>query len=134
MCGICPRVGRRHLRDANTWLHNAPSLASGRPRCTLLVHPDDAEARRLVTGGSARVRSRVGEVTVQVEVSDEMMPGVVSLPHGWGHDRDGTRLQVAARRAGVSLNDLTDHEALDPLGGTAVLDGTPVEVTSAGAP
>jgi anaerobic selenocysteine-containing dehydrogenase len=127
-------VGRRHLRDANTWMHNLPGLVSGRPRCTLLVHPDDAAARGLGDGAPARVRSRVGEVTVPVEVSDEVMPGVVSLPHGWGHDRAGVRLRVAAQHAGASVNDLTDHEAVDPLGGTAVLNGTPVTVTPAEAP
>ncbi|MBI5478726.1 MAG: molybdopterin-dependent oxidoreductase [Deltaproteobacteria bacterium] len=127
-------VGRRHLRDHNTWLHNVPGLVTGRPRCTLLVHPDDAAARGLVDGAPALVRSRVSEVTVPVEVSDEIMPGVVSLPHGWGHDHAGVRLRVAARHAGASLNDLTDHEAIDPLGGTAVLNGTPVTVMAAAGP
>jgi anaerobic selenocysteine-containing dehydrogenase len=127
-------VGRRHLRDANTWIHNLPGLVTGRPRCTLLVHPADAAARGLGDGARALVQSRVGEVTVPVEVSDEVMPGVVSLPHGWGHDRAGVRLRVAAQHTGVSLNDLTDHEALDPLGGTAVLNGTPVMVSPVAAP
>ncbi|MBX3248926.1 MAG: molybdopterin oxidoreductase family protein [Myxococcales bacterium] len=124
-------IGRRQLRSNNSWMHNAPQLMKGRDRCTLLMHPSDAEARGLASGDRVRVASRVGEVEAPLEVSDEVMPGVVSLPHGFGHHRPGVRLRVAAESPGVSLNDLTDDRALDLLTGTAVLNGTPVEVTRA---
>ena len=124
-------IGRRHLRSNNSWLHNSERLVRGKPRCTLLVHPDDASRIGLSDGGEARVRSRVGEVVAPVEVSDEIMPGVVSLPHGWGHGRQGVRLKVAAAHAGVSLNDLTDELRVDTLSGVAAVNGVPVEVTPA---
>ncbi|MCB9780707.1 MAG: molybdopterin-dependent oxidoreductase [Alphaproteobacteria bacterium] len=121
-------IGRRHLRSNNSWMHNSPSLMKGKPRCTLLVHPDDAAARGLVDGGTARVRSSVGQVQAPVQVSDAVMPGVVSLPHGFGHHRDGVGWSVAAAHAGVSINDLIPGDRLDEVGGTAVLSGVPVEV------
>lgn len=124
-------VGRRDLRSNNSWMHNIQVLVKGKPRCTLHVHPDDADRLGLHDRGPARVRSRVGEVTVDVEVTDEIRPGVVSLPHGWGHNAPGARLRVAAERAGVNSNVLTDHEALDPLSGTTVLNGIPVELAPA---
>ncbi|MFO0751455.1 MAG: molybdopterin dinucleotide binding domain-containing protein, partial [Myxococcota bacterium] len=128
-------IGRRHLRSNNSWMHNEQRLASGKPRCTLIVHPDDAARLGLVDGAAAAVRSRVGEVVLPVEVSDEMMPGVVSLPHGFGHDRSGVRLGVAgqADKAGVSMNDLTDELLVDPVCGTAVLNGVRVVVSAARA-
>jgi anaerobic selenocysteine-containing dehydrogenase len=125
-------IGRRHLRSNNSWMHNTPRLMKGKPRCTLLVHPDDAAARGLVHGGTAEVRSRVGAVLVPVEVSDTVMRGVVSLPHGFGHGRQGVKLSVASAHAGVSINDLTDAQEVDGVGGTAVLNGTPVVVKAAG--
>ncbi len=121
-------IGRRHLRSNNSWMHNVKVLVKGKPRCTLQVHPDDAASRDLVDGGEAEVRSRTGAVTVPVEVTDRVMPGVVSLPHGWGHDADGARLSVAAEHAGVNSNVLADTELFDPVSGTAVLNGIPVEV------
>ncbi len=121
-------IGRRHLRSNNSWLHNSQRLVKGKDRCTLLVHPDDAVAHELVDGAMARVRSRVGEVEAPVQVSDEVMPGVVSLPHGWGHGRQGVRLGVASQHPGVSVNDLTDTHFLDDLTGNAALNGVPVEV------
>jgi anaerobic selenocysteine-containing dehydrogenase len=124
-------IGRRQLRSNNSWMHNAPRLVKGPDRCTLLMHPTDAAARGLAGGDRVRVRSRAGEVEAPLEVSDEMMPGVVSLPHGWGHYREGVRLGVAARHAGASLNDLTDELRVDPLGGTAAFSGVPVEVRPA---
>lgn len=124
-------VGRRHLRSNNSWMHNLPKLASGKARCTLRVHPEDARRLGLEDGQAARVRSRVGEVTVPVEVTDAVRPGVVSLPHGFGHDLPGVRARVAAARPGVSSNRLTDEAALDPLSGDAVLNGIPVEVAPA---
>ena len=114
-------------------MHNSERLVRGRDRCTLLVHPEDAERLGLTDGAGARVASRVGEVIAPVEVSDEVMAGVVSLPHGWGHDREGTRLGVASAHAGVSINDLTDPAAVDTLTGNAVLNGVPVTVEAAPA-
>lgn len=124
-------INRRHTRDCNSWLHNAAKLVSGPERCTLLMHPDDAKSRALEPGAHVTVRSRVGEVTVAVEVTDRMMKGVVSLPHGYGHGREGVRLQVAAQHAGVSVNDLSDELRVDPLSGNAALSGVPVHVERA---
>jgi len=126
-------IGRRHVRSNNSWLHNSQRLVKGKPRCTLLIHPDDAAHRGIDDGATVRVRSRVGEVQVRAEVTTDISPGVVSLPHGWGHDRDGIRLAVASRHAGVSINDLVDDQRLDALTGTAVLNGTPVEVEATAA-
>jgi anaerobic selenocysteine-containing dehydrogenase len=124
-------VGRRHLRSNNSWLHNSKRLVKGPARCTLLVHPEDARAHGLADGGRARVTSARGTLEVTVATSDEMMPGVVSLPHGWGHDRTGTRLSVATEHAGVSLNDLTDEQRTDRLTGNAAFSATPVEIAPA---
>ena len=121
-------VGRRHLRSNNSWMHNVPALMKGRPRCTVVVNRADADRLGLVAGGQARVTSRVGAVELPVEVSDEIAPGVVSIPHGWGHDAPGARLSVAREQAGVNVNRLTDDLRLDPLSGTAVLNGVPVEL------
>jgi anaerobic selenocysteine-containing dehydrogenase len=125
-------VGRRHLRSNNSWMHNVEVLVRGTPRCTLQVHPDDANSLGLVDGGAARVTSRVGTVQAPVEITESIRPGVVSLPHGWGHDLPGTRLRVAAEHAGVNSNTLSDDAALDPLSGTSVLNGIPVTVAPAG--
>jgi anaerobic selenocysteine-containing dehydrogenase len=122
-------IGRRHVRSNNSWMHNIDVLVKGRERCTLLIHPDDAAARGLRAGECAEVRSESGQVTALVEVTDEIMAGVVSLPHGWGHDVDGARLSVAARRPGVNMNRLVDGDVLDPLSGNARMNGIPVEVT-----
>ncbi len=124
-------VGRRHLRSNNSWMHNVDVLVKGKARCTLQVHPDDAGRLGLDDGDLARVASRVGALTVAVEITDAIRPGVVSLPHGWGHDLAGTRLGVAADHAGVNSNVLTDGRELDPLSGNAVLNGIPVTVAPA---
>ena len=124
-------IGRRDLRSNNSWMHNVEVLVKGKPRCVLHVHPDDASAIGLVDGGQAKVSSRVGTVVVPVEVTDGIRRGVVSLPHGWGHDLPGADLEVAARHAGVNVNVLTDDEAVDALTGTAVLNGVPVELVPA---
>ena len=121
-------VGRRDLRSNNSWMHNLDVLVKGKERCTLHVHPDDAERLGVAHGGTACVRSRSGEVTVTVEVTDAIMPGVVSIPHGWGHGIDGTDLAVAAKRPGANSNILADSELFDPLSGNAVLNGIPVRV------
>ncbi|MET8509567.1 molybdopterin oxidoreductase family protein [Streptomyces sp. NPDC004787] len=122
-------VGRRHLRSNNSWLHNIPSLSGGSNRCTLQVHPSDAERLGLAAGAPARVEGTGGALTAEVEITEEVRPGVVSLPHGWGHDRPGTRLRVAADRPGVNVNQLLDGTLLDPLSGTAVLNGFPVRLS-----
>ncbi|HWE33839.1 MAG TPA: molybdopterin-dependent oxidoreductase [Solirubrobacteraceae bacterium] len=121
-------VGRRHLRSNNSWMHNLPLLVSGPVQCTLHVHPDDAARHELVDGEQAEVRSRTGTVHAQVEVTDAIMPGVVSLPHGWGHDVDGVELAVAAEHPGTNSNILADEQLLDAVSGNAVLNGIPVEL------
>lgn len=126
-------VGRRHLRSNNSWMHNVKVLMKGKPRCTLQINPSDAAALGLADGGSARVSSRVGAVVAPVEVTDAVMPGVVSLPHGWGHDLPGVRLAVAQsfESGGVNSNVLADESMLDPLSGNAVLNGIPVALEPA---
>jgi anaerobic selenocysteine-containing dehydrogenase len=121
-------IGRRNLRSNNSWMHNVEMLVRGKPQCTLFVHPDDATRLGLHDGGQARVTSRAGELVAPVEVTDEIMAGVVSLPHGWGHGMPGSRHAVAAEYAGVNSNVLTDEDAVDPLSGNAVLSGIPVQV------
>jgi anaerobic selenocysteine-containing dehydrogenase len=121
-------IGRRHLRSNNSWMHNLPALVKGKDRCTLWVNPADAERLGLTDGGGARLTSKVGDLTAPVEVTDEIMPGVVSIPHGWGHDAPGVRMRVASEHAGVNSNLLSPTE-VDPLSGNAVLNGIPVELT-----
>jgi anaerobic selenocysteine-containing dehydrogenase len=124
-------IGRRHLRSNNSWMHNVNVLVKGKDRCTLQMHPDDAQRLGLTDGSAANVVSRVGAVVAPVEVTDSIRPGVVSLPHGWGHDRPGASMGVAAAHAGVNSNMLTDGSILDPLSGNAVLNGIPVDITPA---
>jgi anaerobic selenocysteine-containing dehydrogenase len=124
-------VGRRDLRSNNSWMHNLDVLVKGKERCTVQVHPDDARRLGVAHGQPARVRSRTGEVVVAAEVTDSVMPGVVSIPHGWGHDAPGAELRVAAKRPGVNSNVLADTELYDPLSGNAVLNGIPVELAPA---
>ncbi|MCU1498479.1 MAG: molybdopterin oxidoreductase [Acidimicrobiales bacterium] len=122
-------VGRRDLRSNNSWMHNVEVLVKGRPRCTLHVNPVDAERWGLTDGALATLAGRVGSLEAPVEVTDAVRPGVVSLPHGWGHDAEGARLGVAGRHAGVNSNLVTDERLLDVLSGNAVLNGIPVTVT-----
>lgn len=122
-------VGRRQLRSNNSWLHNLPLLAGGSNRCTLHVHPEDAVRLGLVDQGTATVATATGRVEVAVEVTDAVRPGVVSLPHGWGHDVPGAAGSVAAAQPGVNLNLLVDETLLDPLSGTSALTAIPVQVT-----
>ncbi|HET8641590.1 MAG TPA: molybdopterin oxidoreductase family protein [Pseudonocardiaceae bacterium] len=124
-------IGRRQLRSNNSWMHNSERLVKGRPRCTLLVHPDDAAAHGLTDGGLATVTSRAGAIDAPVEVTDSIMRGVVSLPHGWGHHREGVRLTIASAHPGASINDVTDEGRVDPLTGTSALSGLPVTITPA---
>ncbi|MGI9124799.1 MAG: molybdopterin oxidoreductase family protein [Mycobacterium sp.] len=123
-------IGRRHLRSNNSWMHNLPALAGGTNRCTLQIHPDDAD--RLGLTETAVVTGPAGKLEVPVEITDSIRPGVVSLPHGWGHSAPGTRMAVAATQPGVNVNSILDSSLMDPLSGTAVLNGVPVQVAPAG--
>jgi anaerobic selenocysteine-containing dehydrogenase len=124
-------IGRRHLRSNNSWMHNVPALTGGTNRCTLQIHPADASRLGLADAAVARVKGDGGELQVPVEITDSVRPGVVSLPHGWGHGQPGTRLGVASRAPGVNVNQLLDGTLLDPLSGTAVLNGFPVQIAAA---
>jgi anaerobic selenocysteine-containing dehydrogenase len=124
-------IGRRQLRSNNSWMHNSQRLVKGqlgKPRCTILMHPLDATQRHLKTGQTVLVQSRVGSLSVPIEITEEMMPGVVSIPHGWGHERRGIQLEVAQQHAGESINDVTDNLTIDALCGTAAFNGTWVAV------
>jgi anaerobic selenocysteine-containing dehydrogenase len=123
-------VSRRTLRSNNSWNHNAKLLVSGKDRCVLEIHPQDAARRGIATGQRVALKSRVGQVVVPASVTDAVMPGVVSLPHGWGHDKAGAQLRVAATRPGASVNDVTDDAFVDALSGAASLSGVPVEVSA----
>ena len=122
-------IGRRHQRDCNSWMHNSERLTRGRPRHQLLMNPADLASRELIDGSRVRVTSRVGSVEVEVAATDDLMPGVVSLPHGYGHARDGVLMTRSREVPGVSINDLTDPELLD-VSGNAALNGVPVAVTA----
>ena len=127
-------IGRRQLRSNNSWMHNLEPLVRGKERCTAHVNPADAARLGLDDGGRARVSSRAGTLEVPVEVTDAVMPGVVSIPHGWGHDVDGIRMAVAVEHAGSNSNLLADETMVDPLSGNAVLNGIPVELAPAAEP
>ena len=124
--GTMVLIGRRDLRSNNSWMHNFELLVSGPERCTVLVHPDDAE--RLGLGPRAKVSTATGSIELPVQVTDEIMPGVVSIPHGWGHGDPGTALRIAAQHPGVNSNVLADDQLVDPVSGNAVLNGIPVEL------
>ena len=124
-------TSRRHLRSNNSWMHNVKVLVKGKDRCTLLIHPEDAEKAGVADGALARVSSEAGALEVPVEISDEMMPGVVSLPHGWGHDKTGTRMATAREHAGVNNNLLAPGRFVDAISGNAAVNGIPVEVVPA---
>jgi anaerobic selenocysteine-containing dehydrogenase len=126
-------IGRRELRSNNSWMHNLRTLTKGAETCLLLVHPDDARRLGLADGAPARVTSAAGCAEAPVRVTDAIMPGVVSLPHGWGHDAPGTQLRVAADHPGANVNALTGELAVDPLSGNAILNGVAVTVAPAGA-
>lgn len=123
-------IGRRHIRSNNSWMHNSERLVKGKNRCTAMLNPVDAERLLLVDGQQVRVISRVGEISLPVEISGHVMPGVVSIPHGWGHDKKGIRQRVAAEHAGVSCNDLTDEQWLDEPSGNAAVNGVPVKLAA----
>ncbi len=125
-------IGRRDPRTNNSWMHNSRRLVKGKNRCLALIHPQDAASRQLVDGDVVRVSSRVGSIRIPIAISDEMKPGVISIPHGWGHGAEGINLGVAQQHAGVNTNLLTDHEFLDSLSGNAALNGIPVSLVKDG--
>jgi anaerobic selenocysteine-containing dehydrogenase len=126
-------IGRRHVRDNNSWMHNHHRLMKGKPRCQLLMHPDDVAKEGWQSGMVVTIESRVGTIDAELAASDEMMPGVVSLPHGYGHGLAGTRSEVASRHAGVSCNDITDEQFVDQLSGNAAVNGVSVRLSAAAA-
>jgi anaerobic selenocysteine-containing dehydrogenase len=126
-------IGRRHVRDNNSWMHNHHRLMKGKPRCQLLMHPDDVAKEGWQSGMVVTIESRVGAIDAELAASDDMMPGVVSLPHGYGHGLSGTRGEVASRHAGVSCNDITDEQFVDQLSGNAALNGVSVRLSAAAA-
>ena len=125
-------IGRRHLRSNNSWMHNVEKLMAGKEMCTLMMHPEDAAARGIADGARVAVSSRVGRIEIVAELTDDVRVGVVSMPHGFGHDREGVQLSVARAHAGASLNDLTDERVIDEASGNAVLSGIEVTVAPAG--
>ncbi len=129
--GTFSLIGRRHIRSNNSWLHNSHRLLKGPNRCTLMIHPDDAKGLGLEAGDIATVFNHVGTVDIETEITEDIMPGVVSIPHGFGHGRKGVKLSVAATNPGVSMNDLTDPALVDELSGNAVLNGIPVNIEKA---
>jgi len=124
-------IGRRHVRSNNSWMHNFHRLVKGKPRHQLLMHPQDLQQRQLEDGQRVRIRSRTGSLEVEVQACEDMMPGVVSLPHGFGHGRQGVHMQIAQAQPGVSANDLTDECLRDAVSGNAALNGVPVQVEAA---
>ena len=124
-------VGRRQLRSNNSWMHNLEPLVKGKDRCTAHVHPQDAERLGLSDGGTAVLRSAAGAIEAPVEVTDAVMKGVVSVPHGWGHDEEGVRMAVASAHPGVNSNVLADESVVERVSGNAVLNGIPIEVSAA---
>lgn len=123
-------IGRRDLRSNNSWMHNSPRLMKGSDRCTLLMHPEDATGRKLQEGQAVAVSSNTGSIQLKLELSEEMMPGVISIPHGWGHHLAGIQLQVAHEQAGVNVNELTTNEKIDVPTGNAVFNGLAVKVAA----
>jgi len=121
-------IGRRQLRSNNSWMHNTQRLVKGKERCTLLMHPEDALVRGITQDSQVEVESRTGSLKIPVEISEEMMPGIVSIPHGWGHHRPGIQLKIAQQHPGVSVNDVTDDVVLDELSGNAAFSGVQVSI------
>ena len=124
-------IGRRHVRSNNSWMHNYHRLVKGKPRWQLMMHPDDMQTRGIADGSQVIIKSRVGQVTTTVISTDEVMPGVVSLPHGWGHNKNGVKMGIARQQQGVNCNELTDDKFIDAASGNAALNGVPVKVTVA---
>lgn len=126
-------IGRRHLRDNNSWLHNSEILMKGKNRCTLLMNAEDAENLQLNNNQTVKVSSRVGEIEIPLEITEKIMRGVVSIPHGYGHDKNGVKLDIAKENAGVSINDLTDEMQIDELTGNAAFSNVRVDIYPTGA-
>jgi anaerobic selenocysteine-containing dehydrogenase len=126
-------IGRRELRSNNSWMHNSERLVRGKNRCTLMIHPTDAIKKGILQGSSVKVLSRVGSIELPAEITENIMPGVVSIPHGYGHAREGVKLEVASQNAGVSINDLTDELLLDDLTGNAAFCGVSVSLQALSA-
>jgi anaerobic selenocysteine-containing dehydrogenase len=122
-------IGRRQIRSNNSWMHNSSRMRKGKETCTLLIHPTDASRHQIANGETVELRSRTGAIFVIAEISGDMMPGVVSLPHGWGHNRTGIQLSVASQNSGTSFNDITDDHQIDQLSGNAALNGVPVTLS-----
>jgi anaerobic selenocysteine-containing dehydrogenase len=122
-------IGRRHVRNNNSWLHNSQRLIKGKNRCTAQLHPNTAAHYDIQNTETVRISSRVGSVDIEAEITDSIMPGVISIPHGFGHHRTGTGWQLAAQHAGISANDLTDEQQTDPLSGNAVLNGVSIHLS-----
>jgi anaerobic selenocysteine-containing dehydrogenase len=123
-------IGRRELRSNNSWMHNSYRLVKGKNRCTIMMHPDDAESRGIKDNETVKVSSKKGSISLPLEISDNLMPGVVSIPHGYGHNAPETKMEVANAHAGVSINDITDEGFLDALSGNAAFSGVEVEVSN----
>ena len=123
-------IGRRHIRSNNSWMHNYHRLVKGKPRWQLFMHPQDLERLEIENESMVKVTSRVGEIMTQVLASDDMMPGVVSLPHGWGHNMKGVKMSIATEQQGVNCNVLTDDQFIDQASGNAALNGVPVSVSA----
>ncbi len=123
-------IGRRNLKSNNSWMHNLPSLARSKNQCYLIMNKDDAARRNIADGSQVQVSSRVGSIKIPVMLSERIMPGVVSIPHGWGHDRSQVKLTLAKKSPGVSLNDIMDDRQVDPFSGNAILNGQRVRVAS----
>ncbi len=121
-------IGRRQLRSNNSWMHNSQRLMKGPDRCTAILHPTDAGSRGLADGDRVRVVSRVGAIELPLQISDEIRPGVISIPHGFGHGRRGVGWSVAAAHAGASVNDITDPAVVDRVTGNAAMNAVPVRV------
>ena len=121
-------IGRRHVRSNNSWLHNSQRLVKGKSRCTAQINPEDAQKLAIENDQLLRLHSRAGTIEIEAEITDRIMPGVISVPHGWGHNKGDIRQTIAMAHAGVSVNDLTDEKAVDLLSGNAVLNGVPISV------
>lgn len=121
-------IGRRHLRSNNSWMHNAERLIKGKDRCTMMINPKSAKALGITENQQVKVKSRVGEIEIMTEITEQIMEGVVSIPHGYGHNRKGIKLDIAQKHAGVSANDLTDHLLIDELTGNSAFSGVEVSI------
>ena len=127
-------IGRSHVRSNNYWLHNSHRLVKGKNRCTLMIHSVDAKKAKLKNGDTALVESKVGMLHIETKMKDDIMQGVISIPHGWGHSMPDTQQQIASKHAGVNLNTLSDDKFVDKLTGTAAFNGIPVSVSKVNKP